>query len=89
MTTLNLVEAGKLITAGVAQYETSAPTVSAYLEDLYERFTRRPDDCRLSEVLALLALCEDGVWEQPNYAANRVYKLQSRLGMDTTGHVGF
>jgi hypothetical protein len=28
-------------------------------------------------------------WMQPNYAANRVYKLLNRLGRDTTGSAGF
>lgn len=71
------------------RYETTAPTVHAWANDLYVRINERPDDVRLSELLTVGRFVEGGVWLQPNYAANMVYKLQARLGQDTTGHAGF
>lgn len=42
------------------------------------------------EIAQLLQLRDESlVWEQPNFAANRVYKLRHSLGMDVTGHAGF
>lgn len=74
-----------------AHYETSAPVVSTWADDFYSRLTAgnggKESDVR--EILCLLQLHDDGQWEQPNYAANRVYKLLTRLGRDTTGMAGF
>lgn len=70
-------------------YEKSAPTVHAYCDELCRRLQDDADGVCVSEVIAVLALRQDSEWEQPNYAANRIYKLMSRLGMDTTGHAGF
>ena len=55
----------------------------------WHRFGEKPDDVRLSEVLAVSGFFQDHQWEQANVAANRVYKLMTRLGQDTTGHAGF
>lgn len=85
--------------AGLActHYETSSPIVSDWADDLYRRLCSPVDltsiDYREIQCLAQLYDSDgrdpkDG-WEQPNYAANRVYKLLSRLGRDTTGMAGF
>lgn len=68
-------------------YEKTAPTVEAWADDLYRRMTCNPDSVRLSEVMLAVDLSACDL--QPNYAANKVYKLMSRLGQDTTGHAGF
>jgi hypothetical protein len=79
-----------LIEEAVSHYEKSAPTVAAYLDDLYVRLNERPHDVRVSELGAVASLKDDeGQWEQANCAANRFYKLASRLGRDTTGQAGY
>lgn len=70
-------------------YEKTAPTVSDYLDGLYQRLERKPDDVRLSEILMAQRLLENGLYMAPALAANTVYKLMNRLGMDTTGHAGY
>ena len=77
------------LTLTAEHYELTAPTVAQWANDLYERINEQPDTVRLSEMLAVGRFVESGVWEQPNYAANRVYHLQQRLGQETTGHAGF
>jgi len=78
-----------LITEACRHYQKSAPTVVDYLDDLYIRIDERPTSVRLTELLSVEKLKEEGIWEHPNYAANRVYHLMSDLGMDTTGAAGF
>ncbi len=78
-----------IIEEAVPRYQKTAPTVAAYLDDLYIRMNEKPDDVTLSELTAVMALMDGDAWEQPNYAANRFYKLASRLGRDTTGLAGF
>ena len=73
----------------VAHYEKTAPTVSAYADDLYTRLRDDLYSVKLIEVMRVQALLESDVWEHPNLAANRVYKLMSALGQDTTGHAGY
>lgn len=73
----------------VRQYEKSAPTVAAYLEALYIRLNKEPKTVVVSELVFLPSLYEEAIWMHPNYAANAVYKLQTRLGQDTAGHFGF
>jgi hypothetical protein len=73
----------------VEHYATSAPTVADHLDDLYMRFKGDGSEVTLLELVGVLRLREEGEWEHPNYAANRIYKLRDRLGMDTTGQVGF
>ena len=77
------------IVAACDEYETSAPTVYTWLNDLYARLMATGDDVVLSELSMVERLKEDGQWYQPNYAANAVYKLLDRLGRDTTGQAGF
>jgi hypothetical protein len=86
---LNIDEFMHWLEEAVPHYEKTSPTVSAYLDDLYIRITNRPSDVSLSELFGAEELQEEGDWLQPNYAANHVYKLMHRLGMDTTGHAGF
>jgi hypothetical protein len=68
-------------------YLESAPTVSEYADDVYRRLTSG-GAVQLDELTTLQALWSEE-WEHPNFAANRIYKLQSSLGMDVTGQAGF
>lgn len=72
-----------------AEYATSAPTVANYIDDLYIRLDESPESVNVRELLTVCQLKDDGQWEQANYAANRIYHLQSQLGVDTTGQAGF
>jgi hypothetical protein len=74
----------------VDRYEKTAPPVSEWADDVYRRL-RDADTIVLSELVLIRDLKgRDGEeWMQPNYAANRVYKLLNRLGRDTTGSAGF
>jgi hypothetical protein len=77
------------ITEGCDRYEKTAPTVAAWLDDLYVRINEAADKVVLSELMLVQQLVDDGVWFDPNTAANRVYHLLHRLGRDTTGQAGF
>jgi hypothetical protein len=79
----------RFLTNACDHYEKTAPTVHAYCDDLYTRMQDNPVEVRALELFAIGSLLEDGVWEQPNYAANRIYHLQERLGQATVGHAGF
>lgn len=70
-------------------YDKSAPTVCDWANALYARLNDEPDGVRLSELLAVERFIEAGQWENPNVAANRIYKLMHRLGQNTEGHAGF
>lgn len=75
---------------GVKHFEKSAPTVSAYLDDLYVRLKDDPSKVCLREVLRVQQLQDDaGSWMNPHVAANHVYKLQCLLGQKVVGHAGF
>lgn len=73
------------------RYEKTAPTVHEWANGLYIRINEDSDNVRLTEInLAVdLASTSDGTHEPPTVAANRVYKLMSRLGQNTEGHAGF
>lgn len=81
------------LTEACEHYQKSAPTVEAHCDDLYRRITSSPAKVTLAELIDVAGLwcdSEDGLqWFHPNAAANVVYKLRHRLGMDTTGHAGF
>jgi hypothetical protein len=78
------------LTEACEEYEKTAPTVAAHCDDLYRRVTGDPAKVSLAELRQVATLVEDdGEWMHPSYAANAIYKLRSRLGMDTTGHIGF
>lgn len=87
--TLDLEPTLRLLTDAADHYEKSAPTVCEYVNDLYSRINERAEEVRLSELFFVGRLLEEGQWMQPNYAANQVYHLMSRLGMNVTGHAGF
>jgi len=70
-------------------YENSAPTVSEYLDGLYQRIDSDPKNVSLFELFKVSALLENGGWEHPSYAANRIYKIMSEVGLSTIGHAGF
>lgn len=69
-------------------YEKSAPTVEAYLDDLYRR-VNSGKPVQLREILTISKLWEEGIWLQPNYAANLIYHLMYSIGLDTSGQAGF
>lgn len=77
------------ITMACEQYERTAPTVHAWLDNLYIRIGENPVSVSMVELLHVESLREDGQWEQPNYAANRTYKMLARLGRDVSGQAGF
>lgn len=79
----------KAIEAACEHYQHSAPTVADWLDDLYIRLGEQPDSVALVEVFAVERLWDGDEWQQPNYAANAVYKLQERLGRETVGQAGF
>lgn len=70
------------------QYERSAPTVTDYLDQLYRRVNQN-QPVQLREVIVIEKLLDDGIWLQPNYAANMIYHLMNEVGLDTTGQAGF
>lgn len=76
------------LTTIVEHYEKTAPTVSEWADDVYRRMHGNADAVRLSELMLADNLLNPEPMH-PNYAANRVYKLMSRLDMETTGHAGF
>ena len=86
---INLKALRDFLARVVMQYEKSAPTVSRWADDLYIRVGEDIRSIQLVELLQAQALLENGQWEQPNYAANRIYKLMDSLGQDVTGHAGF
>jgi excisionase family DNA binding protein len=73
----------------IEHYHQTAPTVADHLHTVYSRVNEVPEHLTLAELVGVLRLREEGEWEHPNHAANRVYKLRDRLGMDTTGQAGF
>lgn len=77
------------LTAVCDHYERTAPTVRDWADALYVRIGDEADGVRLSEVMTAVGLNDADGWLPPPLAANRVYKLMSRLGQDTTGHAGF
>lgn len=77
--------------AAAEHYEKTAPAVADWVDDLYRRM-RDHDQVQTVlyvEILAALQLFGPETWEHPNYAQNRIYKLLSRLGRDTTGMADF
>lgn len=71
-----------------AHYEKSAPTVAEHCNDLFIRINERADAVTIAEMVGVEGLWRDG-YEQPNHAANHIYHLRHRLGMDTTGQAGY
>jgi hypothetical protein len=82
-------EIQSLIVEACGHYERSAPIVHAWLDGLYIRMSDAPATVLLVELLLVERLREDGLWMQPNNAANQVFHLLDRLGRDTTGQAGF
>lgn len=68
-------------------YEHTAPVVADHCNDLYIRINERPDKVTLAELLGVCQLWAGDEWMQPNLAANTIYHLRHRLGMDTTGMI--
>ncbi len=77
------------LTEACDHYQTSAPTVCEWANDLYIRIGEQPERVTLRELLFVERLVEDECWMQPNYAANALYHVQCALGQDVTGHAGF
>jgi len=88
---LNRVTEG-FIPEAVEHYEKTAPTVAAHCDDLYIRLTTKQEPKNyptVAELHAVLQLAEGSDWIPPNLAANHIYHLRHRLGMDVTGQAGF
>lgn len=88
MTLFDIDATRAMLEEAVAHYAKLAPTVSRWADDLYVRLDRG-QPVQVDEILQLQRLRDDFGWLHPNYAANAVYKLQSMLGQDTTGHAGY
>lgn len=73
------------ILAVYEQYQTSAPTVAAWADNLSGRIAETPEQVSLYELRQFSFLYSDGQWQHPNYAANRAYKALDAVGQDTTG----
>lgn len=67
------------------RYERTAPTVDTWCDWLC---LAGDAEITLADVHLLMQLDAPEPM-QPNYAANLLYKMQSRLGRDTTGQAGF
>jgi hypothetical protein len=76
------------LTAACDRYEKTAPTVHAHCDDLYIRINEDPIHVTLAELQGIQQLWADD-WCHPHVAANLVYKLRHRLGMDVIGQAGF
>jgi hypothetical protein len=79
----------RFLEEAAGHYDKTAPTVEQFVDNLYRRMGEKPETVTLFEIMTVEELRQDGVWEQPNYAANRIYHLMERLGRPTTGHAGF
>ena len=86
---LDLDAIAAYLTRVAMQYATSAPTVSAWADALYRTLGEDVGKVTVRELLAAQALYEEGQWEHPHLAANRIYKLLDAMGKDTTGQLGF
>lgn len=86
---LSVHEIRKALENVCEHYEKTAPTVSDWADDLYRRLgdQKTAPSVRLAELEMAVALSP--LDDHPNMAANRVYKMMERLGMDTTGQAGF
>lgn len=77
------------IKAVIEHYQTSAPTVAAWADNLSIRIATTPEKVSLFELRQFSFLYSWGAWEQPNHAANRAYKVLDAVGQDTTGMLSF
>ena len=77
------------LTGVVMQYATSAPTVSAWADALFRTLGEDPGKVTVRELMTAQSLYEEGQWEHPHLATNRIYKLMDALNKDTTGLLGF
>jgi hypothetical protein len=86
---IDLETIANYLTEVVVRYETSAPIVSQWADRLYVTLGEDTGKVTVRELQIAQFLFSDGMWEQPNMATNRVYKLMSETGQDTTGQAGF
>ncbi len=82
-------EIQRQLTRACDHYEQTAPTAHAYFSRLFERIDTEPQTVALSELLFVETICVDGIYQTPNGVANQVYRLKTRLCMDTTGEIGY
>lgn len=87
--TLNEDALDTFILTVIEHYETTAPTVATWAERLSIRIATEPEKVSLYELRQFSFLYSDGQWQQPNYAANRAYKVLDATGQDTTGMLSF
>lgn len=85
---LNMHDYCKALTAACDHYEKTAPTVRDHCDDLYIRINEAPEKVSLAELLGTAGVWNGG-FQPANFAANMIYKLRYRLGMDTTGNAGY
>ena len=86
---IDLDAISKHLSMVATHYERTAPTVSHWADTLFMTMQEDLGKVTLREVVTASALLEEGQWEQPNMAANRIYKLMESKKQDTTGHAGF
>jgi hypothetical protein len=70
----------RFIEDAAAHYDKTAPQLVEWLDDVYIALAEKPLDVTVFELLQLQQLRLDGVWEQPNYAQNRWYKVRALKG---------
>lgn len=70
------------IEEAAAHYDKSAPALVSWLDDTYIALAENPRAVSVWEIMQLQKLRTDGVWEHPNYAQNRWYKVRAELGQD-------
>lgn len=81
MIPIDFTELSTFLTEAGIHYEKTAPTVKKYLDGLYMR-SQEGRNVYLEEIIQVQALKENGTWEQPDKAANRIYKLQNYFGRE-------
>jgi hypothetical protein len=79
---LNLEALAQALTAASAQYAHTAPSLAAWLDELFIAVHEDLTAVSLADVLFVGRLCEGGVWMQANMAQNALYHHLHRSGKD-------
>ncbi len=86
---IDLDAISKHLSMVATHYERTAPTVSHWADTLFMTMQEDVGNVTLREIITASALLEEGQWEQPSFAANRIYKLMENMHKDATGYAGF
>ncbi len=86
---IDLDAISKHLSMVATHYERTAPTVSHWADILFMTMQEDLGNVTLREIITASALLEEGQWEQPNFAANRIDKLMESMHKDTTRYAGF